>query len=493
MKLNNLIQNIKVTSISDFYETREISGITNNSKDVKSGFLFVAVAGFNFDGHQFISDAINNGASAIVLEKSDSIPDELFSQNNVVKIVVENSRKALADLSCEFYGHPSKELKLVGITGSNGKTTTTFYVKNLFETAGYKTGLLGTVSNIIGNKKENSQLTTPDSNLINKYLRQMVDEGITHCVMEVSSHSLVLDRVRGLDFDYAIFTNITSDHLDFHSDFENYLSAKKILFDNLKENATVIYNSDDKACKKILSDNNSKKISFGKNKDADFLITDISYDMEGTHFSLVNHEYQFHTYLVGEFNAYNATSAAIIGINENYEPDVILNGINSTPQVPGRFNVLQSGNKRVIIDYSHTADSLEKALETVKEIVKNTRPIHTVFGCGGDRDKTKRPVMGEIADRLSNEIYVTSDNPRSENPLEIIDGILSGVKRDNPNVIENREEAIKNAIFNSEDNAVILIAGKGHEEYQLINGVKHHFSDKEVATKYLESCKWRLN
>lgn len=489
MKLNKLIQNIKVTSISDFYETREISDITNNSKDVKSGSLFVAVTGFNLDGHKFIVDGINKGAVAVVLEKTNGIPDELFSQNNVVKIVVENSRKALADLSCEFYGHPSKELKLVGITGSNGKTTTTFYVKNLFETAGYKTGLLGTISNIVGSQKDDSQLTTPESNLINKYLRQMVDDGITHCVMEISSHSLVLDRVRGLDFDYAIFTNITSDHLDFHSNFENYLEAKKILFDNLKDDATVIYNSDDKASKKILSNNNSKKLSYGKNEDSDFVMTDIKYDMEGTHFSFINPAYQFHTELVGEFNAYNATAASIIGINENYETNIILKGINSTPQVPGRFNVLRSGNKRVIIDYSHTADSLEKALETVREIVKGTKPIHTVFGCGGDRDKTKRPIMGEIADRLSSKIYVTSDNPRSENPLEIIKGILSGIKRENPNVIENREDAIKNAICNSEDNAVILIAGKGHEEYQLINGVKHHFSDKEVATKYLESCK----
>jgi UDP-N-acetylmuramoyl-L-alanyl-D-glutamate--2,6-diaminopimelate ligase len=487
MLLNKLIQNIKVTSISDFSEAREIIDITNNSREVKNGSMFVAVSGFSVDGHKFIDNAVNNGAVAVVVERNDNFPDEYFINNNVVKIVVENSRKAFADLSCEFYEHPSKELKLVGITGSNGKTTTTFFVKNLFETAGFKTGLLGTISNIIGDFNEDSQLTTPESNVINKYLRQMVNEGFTHCVMEVSSHSLVLERVRGLDFDYGIFTNITSDHLDFHSNFENYLVAKKILFDNLSQNAVAIYNIDDKSSPKLLEDNNSKKYSFGKSENADFRICNITYDMDGTSFSLKANdtEFQFYTKLIGEFNAFNAASVAIIGINENFSFDVITNGINKTPQVPGRFEVISKGDKKVVVDYSHTADSLEKALEAITKIVKNLRPIHTVFGCGGNRDKTKRPIMGEIADRLSSEIYITSDNPRNENPFDIINEIVGGVKRENPTIIENREEAIKQAITKSEANSVILIAGKGHEEYQLINGVKHHFSDKEMAIKYL--------
>ncbi len=490
MKLNKLIQNIKVTSIADFSDEREIFDIANNSKEVKNGYMFVAVTGYSVDGHQFIADAISNGATAVVLEK-ENYPDELFSNNNVVKIVVENSRKAFADLSCEFYEHPSKELKLVGITGSNGKTTTAFYVKNLFEKAGYKTGLLGTISNLVGSFEEDSQLTTPETNTINKYLRQMVSEGITHCVMEVSSHSLVLDRVRGLDFDYGVFTNITSDHLDFHHNFENYLDAKKILFDNMKEDATVIYNTDDKSSDKLLSNNNSKKISYGKNKLSDYKINDVSFNMDGTSFSLKtdNSEFQFSTGLIGEFNAYNASCAAIIGINENFDNATIINGVKTTPQVPGRFEVISKDDKKVVVDYSHTADSLQKALEAIREIAKGNRPIHTVFGCGGNRDKSKRPIMGEIADRLSDEIYVTSDNPRFENPTEIIKDVLAGVKREATNVNENREEAIRNAICNSEPNAVILIAGKGHEDYQIVNGVKNHFSDKEMAVKYLESCR----
>ncbi len=493
MKLNKLIENIKITSIADFSDEREILDITNNSREIKDGSMFIAVTGYSVDGHRFIADAINNGAVAVVLEKNQ-FPDELFSNNNVVKIVVENSRKTFADLSCEFYGHPSKELKLVGITGSNGKTTTAFYIKNMLEKAGQKVGLLGTISNVVGDFKEDSQLTTPESDTINKYLRKMVNEGITHCVMEVSSHSLVLNRVRGLDFDYGVFTNITSDHLDFHNDFENYLDAKKILFDNMKEDATVIYNSDDKNWSKLLSNNNSKKISYGKSKSSDYKIKNISFNMDGTSFNLKtdDEEFKFSTHLIGEFNAYNASCAAIIGLSENYENSVIINGIKTTPQVPGRFEVISKANKKVVVDYSHTADSLQKALEAIKEIAKNERPIHTVFGCGGNRDKSKRPIMGAIADRLSDEIYVTSDNPRFENPTEIINDVLIGIKREIPKVNESREEAIKDAICNSEANAVILIAGKGHEDYQIVNGVKKHFSDKEMAIKYLESCNWQL-
>lgn len=490
MKLDKLIQNIEVISVIGNPETKEINNITNNSRDVKSGSLFVAVKGFSVDGHKFITNAISNGAHAIIVDNEDSFPEELFIQNNVVRIVVKESRRSFADLSCEFYGHPSKQLKLVGITGSNGKTTTSFYIKNLFETAGYNTGLLGTISNVVGNKKDDSSLTTPESNTINKYLREMVDAGITHCVMEVSSHSLVLDRIRGLSFDYAIFTNITSDHLDFHANFGNYLNAKKILFDNLDANAKVIYNKDDENSSMLLADCNNALDSYGKSTSSDFKIENVFYNMYGTSFELINNEskLKFKTSLIGEFNAYNATCAAIIGVNENYSNEIITQGINTTPQVPGRFEVVGEGNKKVVIDYSHTADSLEKALQAIQNIVDGSRLIHTVFGCGGDRDKTKRPIMGGIADELSDEIYVTSDNPRSENPLEIINEILSGIKRENPNVIEDREAAIKSAICNSDENAVILIAGKGHEDYQLINGVKHHFSDKEMAIKYLENC-----
>ncbi len=490
MTLEKLIQNIEVISISDFSESREIVGITNNSKEVKLGFIYVAIVGTTLDGNQFIPDAINSGAAAVVIDKVDSQYDEFLSSNNVVKIVVKDSRKALADLSCEYFEHPSKKLKLVGITGSNGKTTTAFYVKNLFEKAGYKTGLLGTISNIVGDSQEDSQLTTPESHIINKYLHMMVEQGVTHCVMEVSSHSLSLDRVRGLDFDYGLFTNITSDHLDFHNDFDNYFKAKKILFDNLKESGIAIINYDDSSSSNIVSDCKGDVISFGKNDNSNVKVSNVEYDLNGTRFNIStkSSEFNFDTSLIGEFNAYNAASAAIVGISEGYNYEIITEGINTTAQVPGRFEVIGKGSKKVIIDYSHTADSLEKALQAVREIIKDGMQIHTVFGCGGDRDKTKRPIMGKIADELSHEIYVTSDNPRFEEPKKIIDEILVGIKRENPKVIVDRKEAIKDAICSSEENSVILIAGKGHEEYQIIGGVKSHFSDRELAIKYLENC-----
>ncbi len=491
MKLNQLINSIQAVSIAGISELKEISNITNNSAEVNGESIFVAIKGFTTDGRKFISDAISNGAKAVVMEEDNETPDALFTQNDVVKIAVSNSRKTFAELSSALYGNPSKELKLIGITGSNGKTTTAFYVKNILETAGYKTGLLGTISNYVGKEKIESTLTTPESNKINQYMREMVGAGFTHCVMEVSSHALALDRVHGLDFDYAIFTNITSDHLDFHSDFNNYLESKKILFDSIKTNGKIIFNKDDKNWEVLLKDNQHDLYSYGIDKEVDFSIGNVEFDLDGTSFDLTsnNNPNHMNTKLVGRFNSYNAAAASAVGLLEGLNDETVVTGIKTTPQVPGRFEVVGSGLKKVIVDYSHTADSLQKALESIHHIIKSQRRIHTVFGCGGDRDKFKRPIMGRIAGELSDEIYVTSDNPRSEDPLRIIEDIMTGIEGKIAVINPDREEAIKNAICNSEENAVILIAGKGHEDYQIINGVKSHFSDKETAIKYLEECK----
>jgi UDP-N-acetylmuramoyl-L-alanyl-D-glutamate--2,6-diaminopimelate ligase len=315
----------------------------------------------------------------------------------------------------------------------------------------------------------------------------MVDEDCTHCVMEVSSHGLALHRTFGLDFDTAVFTNLTSDHLDFHKDFDHYLSAKQILFNNLKENVYAVYNADDAYSEKILENCVAEKVSYGAKENSDFGIADISYGFDGTNFSMFyqNAEYKVTTSLIGAFNAYNAVSAIASAVFNGIDINDAVKGIENTPQVPGRFEVITKGNKKVIIDYSHTADSLEKALESIHHLNHEKRQIVTVFGCGGDRDSSKRPIMGEIAGRLSDIAIVTSDNPRTENPFKIIDEILKGMKENNYRVIENRENAIKKAIEDSNDDAVVLIAGKGHETYQEINGVRHHFSDKEKAEKFL--------
>lgn len=488
MKLSELLNHVRVIQVVGNAELKEIEDITYNSNSVKKNSLFFAIEGFKTDGHKYIPDAINNGAAAVVLSNVNAVPDELFTHSNCVKIVVEDTRKSLAEFSNIFYGRPSEKLTLIGITGTKGKTTTAFFVKNVFETAGFKSGLIGTIANYIGSKEIKTMLTTPQSNEINSLLSQMIAEGCSHCVMEVSSHALHLHRVDKLNFNYGIFTNITSDHMDYHKTFDHYLNSKKILFDMLPSDGYAIVNTDDPNIGELLKDCKAKKVTYGLSSNSDFKIKDIEYTLEGTSFSIEYNRkvYKLETKLVGHFNAFNASAAFITGVLSGLDIEKVIYGIKTTPQVPGRFEVISKNNKKVIIDYSHTADSLKQALIAIHHIVKDERPIYTVFGCGGDRDRTKRPVMGKIASEMSKKVYVTSDNPRTEDPNKIIEEILSGIKQNNYCAIENREEAIRTAIFDSEDNAVILIAGKGHENYQEINGVRKHFSDKEIATKYLE-------
>jgi len=487
MKLSELLNNVKAIQVTGEFLRKDITGIFYDSRKVIPNSIFVAIKGFNSDGHKYITEAMNKGATAVVLEDNAVVPEDLFIHMQVTKILVKNSRVALAELSNSYYGYPSSLLKLIGITGTNGKTTTTYFIKSILESNKNKTGLFGTISNVVGEKILPSSLTTPESNDLDMYMQEMVSEGCTHCVMEVSSHSLALGRVYGQKFFAGMLTNITSDHLDFHKSFEEYRDAKKILFDSLNEDSFAIVNSDDKSAEYIVKDTKAKVITYGQAENSDFLISSIEYDLEGTAFIIKyeNKNYKISTKLIGAFNAYNAAAAFAVGVCLGIKPEIIIEGIKNTKQVPGRFEVVGSGSKKVIVDYSHTADSLEKALITIKGITRGKNPIYTVFGCGGNRDTTKRPVMGKIAGENSKKTFVTSDNPRFEEPLAIIEDIKTGMALYNYTVIENREEAIKTAIKESEDDAVILIAGKGHETYQEIKGVRNHFSDKETAEKYL--------
>ncbi len=487
MKLVELLDNVNAIQVTGNPEAKEIENITIDSRNVRDNSIFVAISGYKTDGHNYIQEAIRKGAKAIVLENDSALQDEVFTTEQVVKILVPNSRKSLAEISNQFYGEPSKKIKLIGITGTKGKTTTSYYIKNIFDKSRIKSGLIGTNKNLIGQKEIKAELTTPQSNKINELLTEMLVENCTHCVMEISSHALDLHRVDFLDFDVAVYTNITSDHLDYHKTFENYLKAKKIFFDMLKPEAKILYNLDDPNWNELIKDSKAELYSYGLNENSTFCIKNIDYDLNGTRFEIKfqNKVYPIKIGLVGSFNALNAAAAFSAVVTSGIEPFEAVSGIESTPQVPGRFEVIGKGSKKVIIDYSHTADSLRQALTAIKHIVHNDNPIHTVFGCGGDRDKTKRPLMGHIADEMSDKIYVTSDNPRTEDPYKIINDIKKGIKRKAYKVIENREEAIKTAIENSEENAVILIAGKGHETYQEIDGVRSHFSDKEIAEKYL--------
>ncbi|MBU1095075.1 MAG: UDP-N-acetylmuramoyl-L-alanyl-D-glutamate--2,6-diaminopimelate ligase [Bacteroidetes bacterium] len=487
MLLSELLNKVKAIQVIGEAEKTEVIGITNSSKNVSKGKLFAAIKGYKTDGHKFIQDAINNGASGVILEDQSQVPDEIFKHSNVVKIVVDNSRKALALFSNLIYNEPSKKLTLIGITGTKGKTTTSYYLKHILETAGYKVGLIGTIANYIGHNKVETKLTTPESFEINELMKRMLDEGCSYCIMEVSSHSLSLNRVDGLDFNYGIFTNITADHFDFHNTFESYRDAKKILFDILSPKAKAIINIDDNNWTELVNNSQSHSFFYGKNPAATYQIKNIAYDINGTNFEIEfsDTHYKFKTGLIGEFNAYNAAAAITTANKAGIDWETIIKSIDTMPQVPGRFQVISNDEKKVIVDYSHTTDSLKQALEAINNLVKGSRQIYTVFGCGGDRDKTKRPQMGKIAEELSNSVIITSDNPRTENPLEIIDEINKGFTKSKPRIIENRDEAIKEAIHSSEKDAVVLIAGKGHEDYQEINGVRHHFSDEEKVLEYL--------
>jgi len=487
MLLTEILNRIQIIQLVGNPSEKQISGVEYNSRNVMQDSVFVAIKGFNTNGHQFIQEALNKNAAAIVVEDNDSFPDSIITGSNAVKILVSDTRKALAEISNLFYGEPSKKINLIGITGTNGKTTTAYLIKNIFETAGNRVGLVGTIMNYIGKEKIESKLTTPESRDLNRIFLEMKQAGCEYAVMEVSSHSLALNRVHNLHFSSAVFTNITAEHLDFHNNFNNYLKAKKLLFDNLPASSTVIYNADDLHSVDIIEDCDSFKYSFGTNAEADFRISDISFDLTGTTFKLhfENKTYSIRTSLVGDFNSYNTASAFAVAKLNGLKVDEIVEGIKTTSQVPGRFEVLTNGTRKVVIDYSHTPDSLEKALLVIRKLTSKNNPVLTVFGCGGNRDKQKRPVMGKIATELSDHVIITSDNPRFEKPDTIIEEIKSGITKDNYKIIENREEAIENAIKDSVKGAIILIAGKGHEEYQEVDGVRKYFSDRETAKRYM--------
>jgi UDP-N-acetylmuramoyl-L-alanyl-D-glutamate--2,6-diaminopimelate ligase len=483
MELTKLINSVHAIQVSGEVERKDINGIFYDSRKVKSGSLFVALSGYRTDGHRFVMDAMNNGASAVILDNDSVVPDDFFIHRNVTKILVKDARIALAEVSKAFHKNAADSLKLVGITGTKGKTTTAWLVKHIFESAGMKSGLLGTIANYIGQRKLSASLTTPESCELHELFAEMIHEGCSHAVMEVSSHALALHRVHGLHFAEAIYTNLSLDHLDFHETFENYLDAKKILFTSLSGDAVAIINIDDERSDAIIAASNVKKLTYGQSRQADLRIADITLGLDKTIFVLhfAGKEYRVESKMFGVFNTYNIAAAFAAAYCNGIAPEEIIKAIATAPQVPGRFEVISSGKKQVIIDYAHTPDSLQKTLENIRIIVKHDRPVVTVFGCGGNRDTTKRPIMGAIATELSDSVFVTSDNPRREDPDAIIEDIVKGITKENFVVVADREEAIRKAIKNTPDDAVILVAGKGHEDYQIIGDTKYPFSDATIA------------
>ncbi len=471
----------------------EVNKLCASSNEVESGDVFFAIKGFKSDGNAFIADALAKGAKAVITDSEvDIIDSRIFK--------VKDCRKMMALMSNVFYGYPSKKMKMIGVTGTNGKTTVTSIINHVLQSVGKKTGLIGTNGNYINKRFIKADHTTPESVDLNRLLKEMADDGVEYVTMEVSSHSLALKRVFGIEFDAVIFTNLTPEHLDFHNTIEEYFEIKKILFDSMKRindkgnNTSAIYNCNDEYGMKIVSTSPAERIAYGF-ECGTYSAKDLKMDFYGMSFDVLvprngedTEKIQIKTRLTGRFNVHNILAAisALRVFKVSYKE--ISGAIREFEPVDGRFNVIELKNGGVaVIDYSHTPDSLLKALLSIREILNENKSggkVITVFGCGGNRDKTKRPVMGEVAVNNSNEVIITSDNPRDEDPMEIINDIKAGITSDNYIVEENRELAIKKAVEHSKKFDIILIAGKGHETYQEIKGVKSHFSDREIVEKY---------
>jgi UDP-N-acetylmuramoyl-L-alanyl-D-glutamate--2,6-diaminopimelate ligase len=475
-----------------------------DSRKVTLGSTFFAIKGFESDGHAFIASAIEKGVSAIVLDDEAYLHTSLIEAPTVTRILVKDSRKALAIIAEELYDNPSRALRMIGVTGTNGKTTVTQVIKQLLEASGETVGLIGTIGNWVGEREFPATHTTPESLELSKLLREMLEAGATTCVMEVSSHALALSRVFALDFDIAIFTNLTQDHLDFHKTMAEYMSAKQLLFNGLKDTALAVTNADSPYGEAIVSHTVANAHTFGILPDstakgdhghADLLAKNLQLSLAGSKF-IVQKRYseeqaEIETSLIGKFNVENllaAISALYFGVS-GFSLDKLSTLIRKVKPVRGRFERVQLSNGVVaVIDYAHTPDALENVLETLKELSTSGKII-TVFGCGGDRDRTKRPIMGEIAARLSDAVIITDDNPRRERPETIAQEVLSGIPngaRPNCQIILDRKEAIRTALQIAQMGDAVLIAGKGHETYQIFGKEKQHFDDREEVLRYCD-------
>lgn len=455
----------------------EITDVTDNTRNITKGCLFVCIKGSHFDGHTAAAEAIAKGAAAIVAERNTGAENQ---------IIVENSRDAYSNICANFYDNPSKKLKLIGITGTNGKTTTAFLLKGIFDELGIKSGLIGTVKNITGDKEYTASLTTPDSKDLQRLFYEMVENGCEYCIMEVSSQALAQGRVDGCHFNIALFTNLTQDHLDYHKTFENYKSAKRKLFEI---SDTAVINIDDESAYSMVDGLPCEVSTFStSNNNADFVAKNIICTSSSVQYELLWNDKigRASVSIPGHFTVYNSMGAAICAIKAGCEFTDVLSAVAKSVGVPGRVEVVPTDTDyTLLIDYAHSPDGLENVISSVRETTKGR--IITVFGCGGDRDKTKRPKMGKIVGDLSDVAVVTSDNPRSENPDLIIEDILEGMKSCKAKIVTivNRTDAIRYAMNEAKKGDVVLLAGKGHETYQILGSGKIHYDEREVVAKIL--------
>jgi len=466
LKFSELFSNYKIENFYDF----EVKGLAYDSREVKENYVFFAIKGEKFDGHNFVNEAILNGAKALVVERKLNL--------NICQVIVEDTRKELSKISAKFYNYPSKKLFVIGITGTNGKTTTTYITYQALNYLGYKTGLLGTVINDLISRKEIPKLTTPQSLELQKYMYEILNNEGKFLVMEVSSHSLALNRVDDVEFKIGVFTNLTIDHLDFHKTFENYRKAKMKLFEMLNENSFGIINLDDENSNYFINACRGKVITYGFYNNAKIKGEIIENSKNGIKIKVFDKIIENENF-IGEFNAYNLLCAFSILKTIGFDDDKIISALRIVKPPKGRLQKIQN----VFIDYAHTPDALERVLKTLRSIYN--KKIILVFGAGGNRDHSKRPIMGKVS-QIADIVILTNDNPRDEEPIEIIKDIESGMFK--AHIIElDRKKAIELAISISNKDDVVLIAGKGHETYQEIKGIKHHFDDEEVVRQALLS------
>jgi len=490
MKLKNLLENENVIVVGD--ENIEVAEISYDSRKIGKDYAFFALPGYNTDGRKYIDEAILKGASVIVTNTK-------YDTNNVTQVIVEDIFRFMSLFCAKFYNHPDRELKIIGITGTNGKTTITYMIESIFTNSGINCGVIGTINYRYKDKVIEGNNTTPQSMDIYKIMREMADNNVEYLAMEVSSHALSLGRVYGIDFDIAVFTNLTQDHLDFHKNESNYFEAKSILFKELgiyakKNKKYAIINADDKYGRKLLETKINAEIkpySIIEKNAADFTAKNIIITSKGSIFDLLFNKDKAKVKIkhIGLHNIYNALAAFGVAVCSGIPFKKAIKGLNASKSAPGRLERVDTKGMgfEIVVDYAHTDDALKNVLQTLKNI--KPERIITVFGCGGDRDRTKRPLMGKVATEISDFVFLTSDNPRTEDPYQIILDIETGIKRPdkkNYKVIVNREIAIKEAVMMADKDSIILIAGKGHETYQIIGTEKINFNDIEIAKKYVD-------
>jgi UDP-N-acetylmuramoyl-L-alanyl-D-glutamate--2,6-diaminopimelate ligase len=496
--LSELLNGVRVTKIFEMQYGRtvvaqdiQIGSVQYDSRKVSRGDMFVAIRGNASDGHAFIDNAVGRGAAVVVLEDDTARPDSYFLHASVAKVVVPDSREALARIAVNAFGAPASRLRPIGVTGTNGKTTTTYLLRSILEASGERAGLLGTIDYQIGDEVLPASHTTPESLEMQSLLARMVQKGCTAAVMEVSSHALVQHRVDGIPFRAGVFTNLTQDHLDYHGTMELYRAAKKKLFAMLEPGTAAVINADDPSGAILAEGTRARIVRYGVREGADVRATGVQVTVHGTQCTISHggKSVPVRSVLTGRFNVANILAAFATGVALGLKESDIVRGIETVRAVRGRFEqIVSAAGWTAIIDYAHTPDALENCLRTVREILPPGRKVITVFGCGGNRDAGKRPIMGQIAAAMSDRVIVTSDNPRKEDPGMIIRQIVAGARGPADVDIEpDRRKAIIRGLESARTGDVVLIAGKGHETYQVLGDTRHHFDDREEVENFLRT------